>query len=151
MTKKKDNFDKLIQKYDKKQTLPASVANVLNNLVFDKYSLLQKEQFFEALRLCSKGVSLEVAIEASGGEPQTLDTYQAFLQYAPKDSPNVVQFRLLNATYKMALANLLASVYDCATTCSDERTAMQAAKIILDLEEKVKDRYSKTAEKEVTL
>src|SRR6056297_3785522 len=151
MTKKKDNFDKLIQKYDKKQALPANVSNVLKKLVFDKYSLLQKEQFFEALRLCSKGVALEIAIEAAGGEPQIIESYQAFLKFAPKDSPNVIQFRLLNATYKMALANLLASVYDCATACSDERTAMQAAKIILELEEKVKDRYAKTAEKEVTL
>jgi len=141
MTKKKVNFSNLITKYND-EALPFDAKNILKKLTFNKYSILDQTQFIEALRLCSKGVSVEIAVEAAGGTPNSIELYQMYVEHAPKDSPNLIQYQMLNTMYKQSLAHLVASVYDCSLQAKEAKNRIAAAKLILELEEKIKKRYA---------
>ena len=149
---KKDNIANAVEKYTPNAINNQSIQNMLSKVKFDKYSILNKEQFLDCIRLCSRGVCLEIALEAVGAPPETLENMNFIYRYDDLDNPcnNTIHYRLLNAAYKRSLGELLASIYDCATTEPDKRVALQAGKILIDLELKVKEKLDKVRESENT-
>ena len=149
---KKDKLSDIATKYSSNIEVNEHIAKMLSKVKFDKYSILNKEQFLDCIRLCSRGVCLEIALEAVGAPPDTLENMNFIYRYDDLDNPcnNTIHYRLLNASYKRSLGELLASIYDCATTEPDKRIALQAGKILIDLELKVKEKLDKVKELENT-